>query len=209
MIVKLRGVMMESPAACSVAIVSFFLSWEGWERERFLGDAVSGAYLEGLNNSAHPPFPTISSLLLLSLSSPPHPHPPSPSPFPFFFALTAGMSWLFLDWFVPLYLLVSVLVLAGFGACLYFLEPGLQDAHKWSNKTVRHHPLVASVNCRDDDSNALIWSRGRGEAGGRLTIWTGVLPPGHPWDGSQHPNDRGRKMGEKGRERRGTLSVVW
>uniref|UniRef100_A0A4W6FY01 Uncharacterized protein n=1 Tax=Lates calcarifer TaxID=8187 RepID=A0A4W6FY01_LATCA len=48
------------------------------------------------------------------------------------------MSWLFLDWFVPLYLLVSVLVLAGFGACLYFLEPGLQDAHKWSsNKTVR------------------------------------------------------------------------
>uniref|UniRef100_A0A671YJB6 Uncharacterized protein n=1 Tax=Sparus aurata TaxID=8175 RepID=A0A671YJB6_SPAAU len=42
------------------------------------------------------------------------------------------MSWLFLDWFVPLYLLVSVLVLAGFGACLYFLEPGLQDAHKWT-----------------------------------------------------------------------------
>ncbi|KAK2919051.1 hypothetical protein Q8A73_003422 [Channa argus] len=72
------------------------------------------------------------------------------------FALIAVMSWLFLDWFVPLYLLVSVLVLAGFGACLYFLEPGLQDAHKWSNKTVRHHPLVTSVNCRDDDSNALI-----------------------------------------------------
>lgn len=79
-------------------------------------------------------------------------------------ALTAAMSWLFLDWFVPLYLLVSVLVLAGFGACLYFLEPGLQDAHKWSNKTIRHHPLVASVNCRDDDCNALIWSRGRQEA---------------------------------------------
>ncbi|KAI9545678.1 hypothetical protein NQZ68_034448 [Dissostichus eleginoides] len=71
-------------------------------------------------------------------------------------ASAAVMSWLFLDWFVPLYLLVSVLVLAGFGACLYFLEPGLQDAHKWSNKTVRHHPLVASVNCMDDDSNALI-----------------------------------------------------
>lgn len=71
--------------------------------------------------------------------------------------LAAIMSWLFLDWFVPLYLLVSVLVLAGFGACLYFLEPGLQDSHKWSNKTVRHHPLVASVNCRDDDRNALIW----------------------------------------------------
>lgn len=75
---------------------------------------------------------------------------------PLCLSLTAVMSWLFLDWFVPLYLLVSVLVLAGFGACLYFLEPGLQDAHKWSNKTVRHHPLVASVNCRDDDSNALI-----------------------------------------------------
>lgn len=102
-------------------------------------------------NCAPPPFttslPLLSFLLLL--------HP---------FALTAIMSWLFLDWFVPLYLLVSVLVLAGFGACLYFLEPGLQDAHKWSNKTVRHHPLVASVNCRDDDSNALIWSRWGGEA---------------------------------------------
>uniref|UniRef100_A0A669F951 Uncharacterized protein n=1 Tax=Oreochromis niloticus TaxID=8128 RepID=A0A669F951_ORENI len=47
------------------------------------------------------------------------------------------MSWLFLDWFVPLYLLVSVLVLAGFGACLYFLEPGLQDAHKWTKCTMR------------------------------------------------------------------------
>ncbi|CAL8352405.1 unnamed protein product [Boreogadus saida] len=68
----------------------------------------------------------------------------------------ANMSWLFLDWFVPVYLLVSVLVLAGFGACLYCLEPGLQDAHKWSNKTVRHHPLVASVNCTDEDTNALI-----------------------------------------------------
>uniref|UniRef100_A0A8B9GSL8 Uncharacterized protein n=1 Tax=Astyanax mexicanus TaxID=7994 RepID=A0A8B9GSL8_ASTMX len=47
------------------------------------------------------------------------------------------MSWMFVDWFVPVYLLVSVLVLAGFGACLYFLEPGLQDAHKWSNKTIK------------------------------------------------------------------------
>lgn len=74
--------------------------------------------------------------------------------------LPAVMSWLFLDWFVPLYLLVSVLVLAGFGVCLYFLEPGLQDGHRWSNKAIRHHPLVASVNCRDDDdSNALIWWR--------------------------------------------------
>ncbi|KAL1005834.1 hypothetical protein UPYG_G00064530 [Umbra pygmaea] len=66
------------------------------------------------------------------------------------------MSWMFLDWFVPVYLLVSVLVLVGFGACLYFLEPGLQDAHKWSNRTVKRHPLVVSVNCKDDDSNALI-----------------------------------------------------
>lgn len=87
-----------------------------------------------------------------------------PSLAPLWLCSDSSMSWLFLDWFVPLYLLVSVLVLAGFGACLYFLEPGLQDAHKWSNKAVRHHPLVASVNCRDDDSNALIWSiRERGE----------------------------------------------
>lgn len=90
-------------------------------------------------------LPITSSIPCPSFLHPSHPFP-----------LTAVMSWLFLDWFVPLYLLVSVLVLAGFGACLYFLEPGLQDAHKWSNKTVRHHPLVASVNCRDDDSNALI-----------------------------------------------------
>ncbi|XP_077575262.1 uncharacterized protein smim45 [Stigmatopora nigra] len=66
------------------------------------------------------------------------------------------MSWLFLDWFVPLYLLVSVLVLAGFGACLYFLEPGLHDTHTWSNKSNRHRPLVASVNCHGDDTDALI-----------------------------------------------------
>uniref|UniRef100_A0A671P3D0 Uncharacterized protein n=1 Tax=Sinocyclocheilus anshuiensis TaxID=1608454 RepID=A0A671P3D0_9TELE len=68
------------------------------------------------------------------------------------------MPWMFLDWFVPVYLLVSVLVLAGFGACLYFLEPGLQDAHKWSNKSLRHQPLapIRQTCCRDDDSNALL-----------------------------------------------------
>lgn len=65
---------------------------------------------------------------------------------------------MFVDWFVPVYLLVSVLVLAGFGACLYFLEPGLQDAHKWSNKSIKHQPLVPTLNThRDDDSSALIW----------------------------------------------------
>ncbi|KAJ8001775.1 hypothetical protein DPEC_G00172930 [Dallia pectoralis] len=68
----------------------------------------------------------------------------------------SAMSWMFLDWFVPVYLLLSVLVLAGFGACLYFLEPGLQEAHKWSGRTVKHHPLVVSVNCKYDDSDALI-----------------------------------------------------
>uniref|UniRef100_A0A3B5KHS5 Uncharacterized protein n=1 Tax=Takifugu rubripes TaxID=31033 RepID=A0A3B5KHS5_TAKRU len=64
------------------------------------------------------------------------------------------MSWLFLDWFVPLYLLVSVLVLAGFGACLYFLEPGLQDSHKW-------RPGVARTRGGGDQG----W-RGPGVAGG-------------------------------------------
>uniref|UniRef100_UPI003AAC2D47 small integral membrane protein 45 n=1 Tax=Centroberyx gerrardi TaxID=166262 RepID=UPI003AAC2D47 len=58
------------------------------------------------------------------------------------------MSWLFLDWFVPLYLLVSVLVLAGFGACLYFLEPGLQDAHKWRMERM---PLLASIAKEPED----------------------------------------------------------
>ncbi|KAK7165935.1 hypothetical protein R3I93_005880 [Phoxinus phoxinus] len=68
------------------------------------------------------------------------------------------MAWMFLDWFVPVYLLVSVLVLAGFGACLYFLEPGLQDAHKWSTKSLRHQPLTQTrqTHSRDDDSNALL-----------------------------------------------------
>ncbi|MED6246641.1 hypothetical protein ATANTOWER_021195 [Ataeniobius toweri] len=98
----------------------------------------------------------ISALSFFALLIHPLTCPPPPSTFPVPCALPAVMSWLFVDWFVPLYLLVSILVLAGFGACLYFLEPGLQDAHKWSNKTIRHHPLVASVNCRDDDSNALI-----------------------------------------------------
>lgn len=95
--------------------------------------------------------PLLNILTQASFSDNPPSHLPPPRPQP-----AAGMSWLFLDWFVPLYLLVSVLVLAGFGACLYFLEPGLQESHKWSNKTVRHHPLVASVNCKDEDSNALI-----------------------------------------------------
>lgn len=64
---------------------------------------------------------------------------------------------MFVDWFVPVYLLVSVLVLAGFGACLYFLEPGLQDAHKWSNKSIKHQPLVPTLKTHlDDDSSALI-----------------------------------------------------
>ncbi|XP_045690992.1 long intergenic non-protein coding RNA 634 isoform X1 [Phyllostomus hastatus] len=37
----------------------------------------------------------------------------------------------FLDWFVPVYLVISVLILVGFGACIYYFEPGLQEAHKW------------------------------------------------------------------------------
>lgn len=65
---------------------------------------------------------------------------------------------MFLDWFVPVYLLVSVLVLAGFGACLYFLEPGLQDAHKWSNKSLKRQPLAPTRQTHggEDDSNALL-----------------------------------------------------
>lgn len=47
-----------------------------------------------------------------------------------------GVSWAtamphFLDWFVPVYLVISVLILVGFGACIYYFEPGLQEAHKW------------------------------------------------------------------------------
>ncbi|KAB0390786.1 hypothetical protein E2I00_010347, partial [Balaenoptera physalus] len=29
----------------------------------------------------------------------------------------------FLDWFVPVYLFISVLILVGFGACIYYFEP--------------------------------------------------------------------------------------
>ncbi|KAM4650786.1 small integral membrane protein 45 [Discoglossus pictus] len=37
----------------------------------------------------------------------------------------------FLDWFVPCYLILSILILVGFGACIYYFEPGLKEAHKW------------------------------------------------------------------------------
>ncbi|XP_078286765.1 small integral membrane protein 45 [Rhinoraja longicauda] len=40
----------------------------------------------------------------------------------------------FLDWFVPLYLMISILILVGFGACIYYFEPGLQEAHKWRSQ---------------------------------------------------------------------------
>uniref|UniRef100_A0A2K5C7S3 Uncharacterized protein n=1 Tax=Aotus nancymaae TaxID=37293 RepID=A0A2K5C7S3_AOTNA len=29
------------------------------------------------------------------------------------------------------HLVISVLILVGFGACIYYFEPGLQEAHKW------------------------------------------------------------------------------
>uniref|UniRef100_A0A8C4TFB0 Small integral membrane protein 45 n=1 Tax=Erpetoichthys calabaricus TaxID=27687 RepID=A0A8C4TFB0_ERPCA len=44
----------------------------------------------------------------------------------------------FLDWFVPVYLMISILILVGFGACIYYFEPGLQEAHKWRTQK----PLV-------------------------------------------------------------------
>lgn len=46
-------------------------------------------------------------------------------------AAKAGAMPHFLDWFVPVYLVISVLILVGFGACIYYFEPGLQEAHKW------------------------------------------------------------------------------
>ena len=46
-------------------------------------------------------------------------------------AAKAGAMPHFLDWFVPGYLVISVLILVGFGACIYYFEPGLQEAHKW------------------------------------------------------------------------------
>lgn len=67
-----------------------------------------------------------------------------------------GMPLMFLDWFVPVYLLVSILVLVGFGACLYFLEPGLQDAHKWSNTSVQRPPMAVARNCKEEDAKVLI-----------------------------------------------------
>ncbi|KAG5278297.1 hypothetical protein AALO_G00097410 [Alosa alosa] len=66
------------------------------------------------------------------------------------------MPLMFLDWFVPVYLLVSVLVLVGFGACLYFLEPGLQDPHKWSNKSVQRPPLTVARNGKEEEGKVLI-----------------------------------------------------
>ncbi|KAF6339725.1 hypothetical protein mRhiFer1_008004 [Rhinolophus ferrumequinum] len=48
-----------------------------------------------------------------------------------FFKAEATAMPHFLDWFVPVYLVISVLILMGFGACIYYFEPGLQEAHKW------------------------------------------------------------------------------
>lgn len=57
----------------------------------------------------------------------------------------------FLDWFVPLYLMISILILVGFGACIYYFEPGLQDAHKWrSQRPVTHGEVRKTLMLRDN-----------------------------------------------------------
>ncbi|XP_041907092.1 uncharacterized protein LOC121675590 [Corvus kubaryi] len=55
----------------------------------------------------------------------------------------------FLDWFVPVYLVISILILVGFGACIYYFEPGLQEAHKWRTQ----RPIME----RDLRKTLMIW----------------------------------------------------
>ncbi|XP_074182571.1 small integral membrane protein 45 isoform X2 [Rhinolophus sinicus] len=57
----------------------------------------------------------------------------------------------FLDWFVPVYLVISVLILMGFGACIYYFEPGLQEAHKWRmQRPVADRDLRKTLMVRDN-----------------------------------------------------------
>lgn len=57
----------------------------------------------------------------------------------------------FLDWFVPMYLMISILILVGFGACIYYFEPGLQEAHKWrTQRPLMERDLRKTLMIRDN-----------------------------------------------------------
>ena len=57
----------------------------------------------------------------------------------------------FLDWFVPGYLIISILILVGFGACIYYFEPGLQEAHKWrTQRPIMERDLRKTLMIRDN-----------------------------------------------------------
>ncbi|XP_054023550.1 protein SMIM45 isoform X1 [Dryobates pubescens] len=57
----------------------------------------------------------------------------------------------FLDWFVPVYLMISILILVGFGACIYYFEPGLQEAHKWrTQRPIMDRDLRKTLMIRDN-----------------------------------------------------------
>ncbi|XP_067166905.1 small integral membrane protein 45 [Apteryx mantelli] len=57
----------------------------------------------------------------------------------------------FLDWFVPVYLMISILILVGFGACIYYFEPGLQEAHKWrTQRPIMERDLRKTLMIRDN-----------------------------------------------------------
>ncbi|XP_053936802.1 protein SMIM45 [Cuculus canorus] len=57
----------------------------------------------------------------------------------------------FLDWFVPVYLMISILILVGFGACIYYFEPGLQEAHKWrTQRPIVERDLRKTLMIRDN-----------------------------------------------------------
>ncbi|XP_059496615.1 small integral membrane protein 45 isoform X2 [Stegostoma tigrinum] len=57
----------------------------------------------------------------------------------------------FLDWFVPVYLMISILILVGFGACIYYFEPGLQEAHKWrTQRPITEREVRKTLMIRDN-----------------------------------------------------------
>ncbi|XP_015716877.1 uncharacterized protein LOC107313268 isoform X2 [Coturnix japonica] len=57
----------------------------------------------------------------------------------------------FLDWFVPVYLMISILILVGFGACIYYFEPGLHEAHKWrTQRPIMERDLRKTLMIRDN-----------------------------------------------------------
>ncbi|GCC21754.1 hypothetical protein chiPu_0020229, partial [Chiloscyllium punctatum] len=47
--------------------------------------------------------------------------------------------------------MISILILVGFGACIYYFEPGLQEAHKWrTQRPITEQEVRKTLMIRDN-----------------------------------------------------------